>query len=287
MVLAAAGVVGVPRRAAGVAWTLSSARGVPAARRCSWALQELPRHRSRPILRRRRCAARPRRLPATPPARSCTRASPYVFDADKTFAYPPFLAWLARAAARVRRVAAAVRLDAPVARRRRQPRSGCSSCATGAATRSRSSSCSRAASIDLGTIEPLLLLAVAAAWRWRDASVAGAARSAAAIVLKLFLWPLAVWLALTRRVCGRPVVAVAVAVALTFMPLGGDRLRRARRLPRRSASARATRSRRRPTRSSPSACARIFRWPRRRVALRARRAGAARRCRRGSRETSA
>ena len=54
-------------------------------------------------------------------------------------------------------------------------------------------------SIDLGTIEPLLLLVVAAAWHWRDRVRESVEAVALAIVLKLFLWPLAVWLALTRR----------------------------------------------------------------------------------------
>src|SRR5205085_764461 len=68
-------------------------------------------------------------------------------------------------------------------------------------------------SIELGTIEPLLLLAVAAAWRTRERVLQPAAAVGAAIVLKLFLWPLAIWLALMRR--GRAAVGVVVcAVAL-------------------------------------------------------------------------
>jgi alpha-1,2-mannosyltransferase len=58
-----------------------------------------------------------------------------------------------------------------------------------------------------------LLLAVAAAWRWRDRVLEPAAAVAVAIVLKLFLWPLAVWLAVTRRLRAA-VAAVAGAVAL-------------------------------------------------------------------------
>src|SRR5439155_577247 len=68
-------------------------------------------------------------------------------------------------------------------------------------------------SIDLGTIEPLLLLAVAAVWRWRDRLLEAAAATGIAIVLKLFLWPLAVWLALTRRIRA---AALAIAVAVTL-----------------------------------------------------------------------
>src|SRR5439155_3625093 len=52
----------------------------------------------------------------------------------------------------------------------------------------------------LGTIGPLLLLGIALAWHFRDRRrVAGAASVATAIILKLFLWPLVVWLAATRR----------------------------------------------------------------------------------------
>jgi len=68
-------------------------------------------------------------------------------------------------------------------------------------------------SIDLGTIEPLLLLAVAAAWRWRDRVLRPAAAVGVAVVLKLFLWPLAIWLALTRRIRAA-VIAVAFAIGL-------------------------------------------------------------------------
>src|ERR671936_499519 len=77
-------------------------------------------------------------------------ASPYVYDGDKTFAYPPFL------------------------------------------------------------------LTVAAAWRWRDRVLQPAAAVGVAIVLKLFLWPLAIWLALMRRMraaVGAIVVAIALAAA--------------------------------------------------------------------------
>src|SRR5207253_4343086 len=68
--------------------------------------------------------------------------------------------------------------------------------------------------IDLGTVAPLLLLAVAVAWRSRDAVAQPAAASGAAIALKLFLWPLVVWLALTRRIRA---AAAAVGCALAFV----------------------------------------------------------------------
>ena len=53
--------------------------------------------------------------------------------------------------------------------------------------------------IRLGTFTPLLVLALALAWRYRDRVRIVAPALAFAIVLKVFLWPLVVWLALTRR----------------------------------------------------------------------------------------
>jgi hypothetical protein len=146
-------------------------------------------------------------------------ASPYVFAGDKTFAYPPFLAYLV---APLRGLSgssagivwtllslAAVALALWLLDLRDWR------CYALAAvypfTRS---------AIDLGTIEPLLLLAVAAAWRWRDGVVRGGLAVAVAVVLKLFLWPLAVWLALTKRVRGAA-TAVAVAVVLAFVAWAG------------------------------------------------------------------
>ena len=139
-------------------------------------------------------------------------ASPYAFHGDKTFAYPPFLAWLVA------------------------PLHSLSSSAAGLVwtllslamvalalwlLELRDWRCYALAfvflftrsSIDLGTIEPLLLLTVAAAWRWRDRLLPSAAAVGVAIVMKLFLWPLAVWLALTHRLRAAT-AAVAFAVAL-------------------------------------------------------------------------
>jgi hypothetical protein len=70
--------------------------------------------------------------------------------------------------------------------------------------------------IEYGAIGPILLLLVAALWRFRgDARVSGAA-TGGAIVLKLFLWPLLVWLALTRRIAAG-VAAVLFAAALALV----------------------------------------------------------------------
>jgi alpha-1,2-mannosyltransferase len=54
-------------------------------------------------------------------------------------------------------------------------------------------------SLGLGALTSLLLLGTALAWRYRDTpGVAGAATAVTAL-LKLFLWPLAVWLLVTKR----------------------------------------------------------------------------------------
>jgi hypothetical protein len=141
-------------------------------------------------------------------------ASPYVYAADKTFAYPPFLAWLVAPLHPLSSSASGfvwTLLSLPM---------------VGLALwllELRDWRCYALAfvflftrsSIDLGTIEPLLLLAVAAAWHWRDRLLPTAGAVGIAIVLKLFLWPLAVWLALTRRWrAALGAVAFAVVVAL-------------------------------------------------------------------------
>jgi hypothetical protein len=141
--------------------------------------------------------------------------APYAWREDSTFAYPPFLAWVvAPLHGLSSSTAALVWLLLSLA-------------AVGLAlwwlelrdwrcyglvlvfifTRS---------SLDLGTVEPMLLLAVAAAWRWRARLVESATAVGIAIVLKLFLWPLAAWLALMRRVRAA-VLTVAVAVAVAFV----------------------------------------------------------------------
>ena len=139
-------------------------------------------------------------------------ASPYAFHADKTFAYPPFLAWLVAPLHPLSSSAAGFLwtllslamvtlalwlLDLRDWR--------CYALAyVFLFTRS---------SIDLGTIEPLLLLAVAAAWHWRERALQTAGAVAIAIVLKVFLWPLEIWLVLTRRTRAA-VLAAGFAVAL-------------------------------------------------------------------------
>ncbi len=53
--------------------------------------------------------------------------------------------------------------------------------------------------VRLGTLTPVLILLLAVAWRWRDRRWVVGGSLALAILLKLFLWPLVVWLAATRR----------------------------------------------------------------------------------------
>ena len=84
--------------------------------------------------------------------------------------------------------------------------------------------------VRLGTLTPLLVLLLAVAWRWRDRRWLAGGSFAFAIALKLFLWPLVVWLAATRRWAAAALAAV-LAAARDAGGMGGDRLRRFRRLP--------------------------------------------------------
>lgn len=68
--------------------------------------------------------------------------------------------------------------------------------------------------LTVGTITPLLLLGLAALWHFRNHRGA-AVPAALLIVCKLFLWPVLVWLFVTRR--QRPALeAVALSLVLTF-----------------------------------------------------------------------
>ena len=81
--------------------------------------------------------------------------------------------------------------------------------------------------IRLGTFTPLLLLALAIAWRFRSRSVVAGVALAAAIVLKLFLWPVMLWLVATRRYAAAAWAAggAAAATFLAWLALGFDGLR--------------------------------------------------------------
>lgn len=69
--------------------------------------------------------------------------------------------------------------------------------------------------VRLGTLTPVLILLLAVAWRWRDRRWLAGGSLALAISLKLFLWPLVVWLAATRRWLEAALACVG-AIALTL-----------------------------------------------------------------------
>jgi alpha-1,2-mannosyltransferase len=71
-------------------------------------------------------------------------------------------------------------------------------------------------SLALGALTSFLLLGATAAWRYRDRTVVAAVAVAFTAVLKLFLWPLVVWLLATRRWRS----AAYCAVAGTVLVLG-------------------------------------------------------------------
>jgi hypothetical protein len=142
-------------------------------------------------------------------------ASPYAYDADKTFAYPPLAAWLvaplhplsASAAGFIWTLLSLLMVAGALWLLELRDWRCYALAFVFLFTRS---------SIHLGTIEPLLLLMVAAAWRWRDDAFRAAGAVGVAVVLKLFVWPLVVWLAITRRLRAAG-LAVALAVMLAFV----------------------------------------------------------------------
>jgi hypothetical protein len=69
--------------------------------------------------------------------------------------------------------------------------------------------------LTIGTITPLLMLSLAAVWRFRNRRGVAVA-AAMLIVLKLFLWPVLVWLLVTRRVRAA-LEAVALTALLTLV----------------------------------------------------------------------
>lgn len=69
--------------------------------------------------------------------------------------------------------------------------------------------------VEYGAVGPILLLLAALAWRFRDRAGAAGGALGAAAVLKLFLAPLLLWLAFTRRVRAA-LVGLGVAVALAL-----------------------------------------------------------------------
>ena len=69
--------------------------------------------------------------------------------------------------------------------------------------------------IRLGTLTPMLFLACALAWRYRDRRWIAASATSVAVVMKMFLWPLTVWLLATRRLAsGLTAVTLVVAASI-------------------------------------------------------------------------
>jgi alpha-1,2-mannosyltransferase len=78
-------------------------------------------------------------------------------------------------------------------------------------------------SLRLGSISTLLTLAAAVAWRFRDRWALAGAAVGCAVLAKLFVWPLILWLVFTRRwratgvaTVGAAAVTLAVWAALSF-----------------------------------------------------------------------
>lgn len=66
----------------------------------------------------------------------------------------------------------------------------------------------------LGTVSPLLLLGVAAAWRYRHRAATVGLAVAWVVTAKLFLWPLWLWLVRTRRFRAAAIAAAAAAAGV-------------------------------------------------------------------------
>ena len=79
----------------------------------------------------------------------------------------------------------------------------------------------------VGALGSLLTLCVALAWRWRNSLWRAAPFLAVAVVAKLFLWPLLVWLVATRRVktAGATVAIGVGATAVAWAAIGFGGLR--------------------------------------------------------------
>jgi alpha-1,2-mannosyltransferase len=79
----------------------------------------------------------------------------------------------------------------------------------------------------LGALTPVLLLLAALAWRYRNDPLRCAAAVGSAVMLKLFLWPLFIWLVVTRRfrAAGVAVGGGALVAAATWAGPAGDGLR--------------------------------------------------------------
>jgi Glycosyltransferase family 87 len=77
--------------------------------------------------------------------------------------------------------------------------------------------------IHLGTVTVVLVFGVALAWRWRDHAVRAGLVLGLVVAVKLFLWPLVVWLAITKRfrATGVAVASAAFLFLVPWIPLDG------------------------------------------------------------------
>lgn len=71
-----------------------------------------------------------------------------------------------------------------------------------------------ASAIWIGTPTPLLALATACVWRWRDRRFVLAIALVAAVATKIFLWPLFVWLLAMRRFRAAVIGSASIAIAV-------------------------------------------------------------------------
>ncbi len=80
-----------------------------------------------------------------------------------------------------------------------------------------------ASAIHLGTVSIPMALGVALLWRWRDRPVRAGVVLGLVIALKLFLWPLVIWLAITRRYRAAGVAAASSIffVLAPWLPIKG------------------------------------------------------------------
>ena len=73
--------------------------------------------------------------------------------------------------------------------------------------------------VSTGNVTILLGLAAALVWRFRDRPLAGGASLGVSIATKIFLWPLTIWLAATRRLAAA-IWSLAIAAALLLVTWG-------------------------------------------------------------------
>jgi alpha-1,2-mannosyltransferase len=77
-------------------------------------------------------------------------------------------------------------------------------------------------SVAIGALTSFLLLGAALTWRYRDRPVVAGSAASVTAVVKLFLWPLGLWLLVTRRVraAGAFVVVTVVGVVAGWAAIG-------------------------------------------------------------------